>query len=262
MKLLTTAGAGVGFMLIGLGIGYEYGYRKGLRTNQDAVIDLINSTDELIDSIHARDEIEEEAPVVEPDEKPKSEKEILETGDLKEEEYTPYFKPEDVESEKKWDKSEDFDLISVTFAEDEDEGEEETPEEAEARALAEAEAENLAYFGDDSKPYTIEPDVFRENETGYEQDSWTYHSHDGYVVDFSNQVLSEEDVEEYLGDTVKQLENAHDDSMIYVRAPARQTEIELILDTRPFDEVYGGKRERLQRKAAKQRRLMQDESEA
>lgn len=244
MKKMTVIGSGVGFGLIGFAFGVKYGYKLGQNSTKENIEDLIRETDDLISGL------KKEEPEEAKDESPKTEKEILETQELQEDKYVPYYKPEEVEAmEKKWDKAEDFDKISVEFVEEdeEDEEDEDEAEEAEAEMIRERDAVEL-YLEENPDPHTITGDQYFENEYMFDQESWTYYKHDDIVVDFHNNIIT--DPYEIIADLSKELENAEDDSVIYIRNAARSIEIELILDIVPYAESYAYKRQKLQEMAA------------
>lgn len=242
MKKMTVIGSGVGFGLIGFAFGVKYGYKLGQNSAKENVEDLIRETDNLIS------ELKKEEPEEAKDESPKTEKEILETKELKEDKYVPYYKPDEVAAmEKTWDKAEDFDKISVEFVEEDDEEEDDGAEEAEAEMIRERDAVEV-YLEENPDPHTITGDQYFENEFMFDQESWTYYKHDDIVVDFHNNIIT--DPYEIIADLTGELEHAEDDSVIYIRNADRSIEIELILDIEPYAESYAYKRQKLQEMAA------------
>lgn len=240
MKKMTVIVSGVGFGLIGFAFGTKYGYKLGQASMKDNVEDLVRETDELISELKSDPEETK-------GETPKTEKEILETTKLKEDEYVPYYKPEEVEAmDKKWDKAEDFDKISVEFLEEDDEDIDEA-EEAEEEMIRERDAVEL-YLEEHPEPHMISGEQFGENEYLFAQESWTYFKHDDIVVDFHNNIIT--DPYEIIADLTKELDGLEDDSVIYIRNADRNIEIELILDIEPYAESYAYKRQKLQEMAA------------
>lgn len=250
MNKLTVIVSGVGFGLIGFAFGVKRGHKLGRDSVKENAKDfdqadveaLVRETDDLIS------ELNEKKSEKDKDEPPKTEKEILETKDLKEDEYVPYYKPEEVAAmEKKWDKAEDFDKISVEFLDEEDEDDDDGAEEAEEEMIRERDAVEL-YLEENPEPHLITGDQYFENEFLFDQESWTYYKHDDIVVDFHNNIIT--DPYEIIADLSGQLENEEDDSVIYIRNADRNIEIELILDIEPYAESYAYKRQKLQEMAA------------
>lgn len=189
----------------------------------------------------------------------KAEKEQL-SSDLAEEDYYNYSDPE---PDKKYDKSEDFDRISVTFPGDPDypkdrlpiddlpDSEEDDDDDSDNRPSVE-DLEEM--YLESKKPHQIEPGEFELNECGYDQETWTYFQPDNVIVNFWNQRIKEPD--EFFGNTEEALHilrNEHDDYSVYWRCPLHRIEIELVVDKTPYEESVAGFRERKQQEIAERR---------
>lgn len=198
-----------------------------------------------------------------------AEKELL-RSDLEESDYHNYAAPEE---EKKYDKSEDFDLISVTFPGDPDypKDREESDEDDYGEWLPDDEdgledvpdgpsVETLEeLYLETKQPHQIEPGEFELNEFKYDQETWTYHEPDDIVVDFCNQRIKPEHLKEHFTDDAFEiLRNSHDDTSVFWRSPLHRTEIELVVDKTPFSESVGGFRESKQQEIAERRRKKQN----
>lgn len=238
MNKLAVIAAGIGFLLIGYGLGFDRARRS---------INAQNELDSLIEAVTELDSIqaEEDANVADPEEPEGS---IFDTEPAEFVEYS--------EKAKNYDKAEDFDKISVEFVDEEEEDEEGEVEDFE---ISEDPFSEPPRPETDlrTEPYTISTEVFLDEERGYEQVSWTYFRQDNIVIDFWNQVI--QDPEMFLGNALQMLANAHDDFVLYVRDPKHEMEIELILDLRPIEDSEYGRRARRQKEIAEERRKRESE---
>lgn len=237
MNKLAVIAAGIGFLLIGYGLGFDRARRS---------INAQNELDSLIEAVTELDstQAEEDANVADPEEPEGS---IFDTEPAEFVEYS--------EKTKNYDKAEDFDKISVEFVDEEDEDEEEDEDfEISEDPFSEPPRPETDLR---TEPYTISTEVFLDEERGYEQVSWTYFRQDNIVIDFWNQVVQEPEM--FLGNALQMLANAHDDFILYVRDPKHELEIELVLDLRPIEDSEYGRRARRQKEIAEERRKRESE---
>lgn len=225
--------AGVGFALLGYGIGYERARRQITKVHADRADSEIAAMRERYygkDDETPEEEVEEDVNAVEEKEGRGAELAIFDkTEDTERTNYSGFA-----------DKEEN---AEVAF-------EEHDPDEYDAfdELVGPPSPEYEGLTG----PHTISTDEFLANEFDFEQTSWTYFRSDGLVVDFWNQII--DDYRDFLGDATDKLANAHDDFVLFVRSPEYEMEIELILDARPFEESVAGSREKAQQEIAKRRK--------
>lgn len=84
------------------------------------------------------------------------------------------------------------------------------------------------------KPYVISPDDF--DEMGYETLSFTLYD-DGVLTDDQDNIIEDEDKEDLIGDALDHFGEYEDDS-VFVRNDDRKLDIEILKDTRTYDESH------------------------
>lgn len=160
---------------------------------------------------------------------------------------------------KKYDKSEDFDRISVEFPDiDEDDEDEEDVDFLYQRDKERPPIEVVEAMVNKKKtPYQISDVEFMANELDYDQVTWFYYSHDGIVLDFFDNVVDYEI--EFIDGARELLDTMQDDDAVFWRSPLHRTEVELILNRTPIAETAVGKKEEKQRAIAERRKKNEDE---
>lgn len=158
---------------------------------------------------------------------------------------------------KKYDKSEDFDRISVEFPEIDEEDEEDIDFMYQSDKEKPPVEVLEAMINDKNTPYQISDNEFMANELDYDQVTWFYYSHDGIVLDFFDNVVDYED--EFIDGARELLDTMQDDDAVFWRSPLHRTEVELILNRTPIAETAVGKKEDKQRAIAERRKKNENE---
>lgn len=189
-----------------------------------------------------------------PQESPKSEKDMF-VDNRKEEDYYEYS-----HTTKKYNKSEDFDLIDVTFPDDLDEDgnpihdfkDEDEYDIDDDEGVASIEVIE-AMEKDRRTPKQITSEEFLANERDYDQQTWTYYQSDDVIMDFFDRPVELED--EFVGDAKNVLDTMRDDSSIFYRSTMHRTETEVILNKQPFAETIAGLKEARAKRVVERRKL-------
>lgn len=170
-----------------------------------------------------------------------------------EKEYTNY-----IEAAKTYTKSEDFDLIDVTFPDDLDEdGNPMYPENEDEYDTGDNEVTPIealeARMKDREIPKQISVEAFLANELDYDQETWTYYQADDMVLNFFDMPVERE--KEFIGNAKELLDKEDDDSSIFMRSLLHRTEIELVLCKQPFEETVAGLKQERKKKVIERRML-------
>lgn len=90
---------------------------------------------------------------------------------------------------------------------------------------------------DMDKPYIITPEEFSDSD--YESETLTYWA-DGVVTDIDDEPLSDDQIEELIGEESLKHFGEYEDDSVFVRNDGLRVDYEILADTRNYGEVYDG----------------------
>ena len=87
------------------------------------------------------------------------------------------------------------------------------------------------------KPYIITPEEFSDSD--YNTETLSYWA-DGVVTDIDNERLTDDQIEDLIGEDSLSHFGEYEDDSVFVRNDRLRTDYEILADTRRYGEVYVG----------------------
>ncbi len=87
------------------------------------------------------------------------------------------------------------------------------------------------------KPYIITPEEFSDSD--YNTETLSYWA-DGVVTDIDNEPLTDDQIEDLIGEDSLSHFGEYEDDSVFVRNDRLRTDYEILADTRRYGDVYDG----------------------